>query len=363
MNLRMTLVLAWCLMHLEGMAQHMPWSRLAEDTVYYAREYFPERVSVAGTGPGQQWNLRFLKAPFAIRTRIMPIGDRDNKSFGFLQTGKETEAVLELLPQQALGIQQISDNPFCPNMRLTFTQQPAHRLFFMGVLGATDSYKGRLTATFAWPRDSNCRWRPDQLPDSCRITVTFHEDIVVDASGTLFLPTESARVLHQRVTRRLAYNIMTLDHGLWKDISTTVPGFRLYRQEERIRFVDAISGLLLAEAEMADNGHIESIRFKTHPLITRILSDEPGDPDILAYPNPSYGQVRFQLRDLTPGQYRLKIFNILGVPVREMEVPVDHPRETISLDLDDLQRGTYLYRLQDTGGRTLRTKKLVLIAT
>lgn len=363
MTLRSIPVFLWCLWFFPAGAQHMSWSRLSEDTVYYAREYFPEFVSVGGAGPGQVWDLRFLKAPFAIQTRITPIGDRDQKSFGFLQTGKETEAVLELLPQQALAIQQIRTNPFCPGMRLTFSQQPAQRLFFKGVLGATDAYKGRLVATFAWPRDLTCKWRPDKLPDSCRMTVTLHEDIVVDASGTLFLPTESASVLRQRVTRRLAYNFMTLDHGQWTDISTTVSGFRLYRQEERVRFVDAISGVLLAEAELDGEGLVESIRFKTHPLITRILAEEPVNPDILAYPNPSYGSVRFQLRDLSSGPYRLKIFNILGVAVREIEIPVDHPRETISVDLGDLQRGTYLYRLQEPGGRTLRTKKLVLIAT
>jgi hypothetical protein len=61
------------------------------------------------------------------------------------------------------------------------------------------------------------------------------------------------------------------------------------------------------------------------------------------------------------GKYQLKIFNILGVPVRQMEVDVDDPRETITLDLGELQRGTYLYRLQDAFGRTIKTKRVVLI--
>ena len=95
--------------------------------------------------------------------------------------------------------------------------------------------------------------------------------------------------------------------------------------------------------------------------MTRIISSEPNRPDIFAYPNPSFDVVRFQLSDLLYGKYKLKIFNILGVPVKEIDIDVDDPRETISLDLGDLQRGTYLYRLQDAFGRTVKTKRIVLI--
>jgi hypothetical protein len=64
---------------------------------------------------------------------------------------------------------------------------------------------------------------------------------------------------------------------------------------------------------------------------------------------------------LTFGKYKLRIFNILGTPLREMEVYVDDSRKTVTMDLGDLQRGTYLYRLQDSNGRTIKTKRVVLI--
>ena len=71
--------------------------------------------------------------------------------------------------------------------------------------------------------------------------------------------------------------------------------------------------------------------------------------------------MRFQLSELPFGKYKLKIFNILGTPIREMDVNVDDLRTTVTMDLGDLQRGTYLYRLQDSNGRTIKTKRVVLI--
>jgi Secretion system C-terminal sorting domain len=96
-------------------------------------------------------------------------------------------------------------------------------------------------------------------------------------------------------------------------------------------------------------------------MVTRVFTEEPNKPDIFAYPNPSYNVVRFQLSDLPSGTYKLKIFNILGVPVREVEAEVDGPRKTIAVDLGELQRGTYLFRLQDKTGHTIKTKRVVLI--
>ena len=95
--------------------------------------------------------------------------------------------------------------------------------------------------------------------------------------------------------------------------------------------------------------------------MTRSFVEEPNKPDIFAYPNPSYDVVRFQLSDLPNGKYQLKLFNILGVSVRDTFVEVDNRRKTIALDLSDLQRGTYLFRLQDAKGRTIKTKRVVLI--
>ncbi len=204
-------------------------------------------------------------------------------------------------------------------------------------------------------------WTPPQLPDSCRITITIAEESVVDAEGALYLPTEVSQVYRHKTETKRAIRIETKTGLIWKDVTTLVPGVRLIRTTSLLQYVSASSGLPLVKIELNENDEPFSVEFKTHPLVTRVFTEEPSKPDIFAYPNPSYDIVRFQLSDLANGKYKLKIFNILGVAMKEVDIQVDHHRQTIAVDLSEMQRGTYLFRLQDKAGRTIRTKRVVLI--
>lgn len=342
-------------------AQQMEWTRLAEDTIYYGNEYLPDHVTVSPPGPGQIWDFRSLRAPYAISRRVLVTGERDNIKYGQLLNGQQPEAILQLNGNTSQIIQVIESNPICPLRRLTFKLTPAKRPFFQSILGGSLSYKGKMQAVFSWPRDFNCRWAPAELPDSCRITYNITEDIVVDGEGTLYMPTEVNAVYRQKVNEKRTIKIETKRGSVWKDITAQVPGIPLIKYSEILRFVSSDSGILLADVELKDDILPTRVEFKTHPMMTRIISEEPTRPDIFAYPNPSFDVVRFQMSDLLYGKYKLKIFNILGVPVKEIQVEVDDPRKTITLDLSELQRGTYLYRLEDAFGRTIKTKRVVLI--
>ena len=184
---------------------------------------------------------------------------------------------------------------------------------------------------------------------------------MVDGQGSLYLPIEVQQVNRHKVSVKRAIRIETRTGMLWRDITTLVPGIRLITTESYIRFVSVTTGLQLVETELDDGDVPLSIEFKTHPMVTRVFTEEPTKADVFAYPNPSYDVVRFKLSDLNQGKYVLKIFNILGVLMKEIDIDVDNRRETIAVDLSELQRGTYLYRLQDKFGRTIRTKRIVLI--
>jgi hypothetical protein len=342
-------------------SQQMNWMELAEDTVYYANEYLPDDVMVTAPGPGQVWDFRSLRAPYAISRRIVMTGERNRVTYGNLINGKQTEAILQLSGNSAQVVQVIEENPICPNNRLVFSLSPAFKPFFNGELGDEYNYKGRMQSVFAWPRDMVCIWAPTQLPDSCRITYNITSETVVDGEGTLYLPTEVTLVYRQHIKEKRTVKIETKRAGFWYDVTSLVPVIKPISFKEILRFVDADSGLEWADIEVRDNLQPMRVEFKTYPLVTRIISDEPTRPDVFASPNPSFDIVRFQMNYLLYGKYKLKIFNILGVPVKEIELEVDDPKETISIDLGDLQRGTYLYRLQDGFGRTIRTKRIVLI--
>ena len=342
-------------------AQHMDWTELAEDTVYYANEYLPDDLMVTPPGPAQVWDFRSLRAPYAISRRIVVTGNKNKVTYANLVNGKQAEAVLQLSDDEASIVQIIEDNPLCSGGKLVYSMAPALKPFFNGEMGDEFTYRGRMQAVFAWPRDVVCLLRPAQLPDSCRITYTISLEIVVDGEGTLYLPTEVSTVYRQHIREKRTAKVETKRGNLWSDITSKVPSVKLVTYTELLRFVSTNSGLELVEIEVKDNLRPTRVEFKTYPLITRVFAEEPSRPDIFAYPNPSFDIVRFQMRDLLYGRYKLKIFNILGVQVKENEIEVDDSRETISIDLGDLHRGTYLFRVEDSFGRIIRTKRIVLI--
>lgn len=342
-------------------AQQMKWTELAEDTIYYANEYLPDDLMVTPPGPGQVWDFRSLRAPYALSRRIVPAGERDKFTFASLVNGKQTEAILQVTGNTSQMVQMVEDNPICPGHNLFYSLSPAFKPFFEGNMGDNYSYRGKMQATFGWPRDFNCLWKPFQLPDSCRVIYNITYDITVDAEGTLYLPTEVSQVHRQHIEETRTLRVETKKGNLWFDITSQIPSLNRVSYKEILRFVSVETGVEWADIEVKENLHPVRIEFKTYPLITRIFTEKPTRPDVFAYPNPTFDVVRFQMSDLLYGHYKLKIFNILGVPVKETEVVVDDPRKTISLDLGDLHRGTYLYRLQDSFGRTIRTKRIILI--
>ena len=342
-------------------AQPFCWMPVAEDTIFYAREYLPDRRMISPEGPAQQWDFRTLKAPYAIPRRVMVTNGRDDKKFASLINGTQTDAILQVDNRGVQILQVLDENPVCKGNRLTYTLTPAYKPLSIQVMGEQSNYRGKMVCVFAWPRNSACQWDPPQIPDSCRVTYTIAEDLVVDASGTLYLPTEVSDAVRQKITVKRAIRIEVKYGLLWRDVTSLVPGIRYLETYNVYRFVSPTSDLQLAEIQLDEDANPTSIEFKTHPLVTRIVSEEPGRPDIFAYPNPSYDVVRFQLCDLSKGKYKLRLFNILGVMVRETDIDVDDNRKTITMDLGDLQRGTYLYRLQDSSGRTIKTKRVILI--
>ena len=342
-------------------AQQMNWSRLTEDTLYYGMDYLPDQRLSTTPGPAQTWDFRSLKAPYSLSRRIIMSGEREGKTYANLVNGKQTDAIMAIDGKSTQMIQVIEDNPVCPGGRLTYSLTPAYKPFFSGVLGEHYTYRGKMVTTFAWPRNMTCNWTPPQLPDSCRITITIAEETAVDAEGTLYLPTEISQVYRQKVNVKRAIKIETRTGFLWRDVTTLIPGVRLITNTSLLRFVSSTSGLQLIEVELDDQQMPVRVEFKTHPMVTRVFTEEPDKPDIFAYPNPTYDIVRFQLSDLPYGKYKVKIFNILGVAVSEVETEVDQRRKAISVDLSEMQRGTYLFRLQDKSGRTIKTKRVVLI--
>src|SRR5690606_37498397 len=64
----------------------------------------------------------------------------------------------------------------------------------------------------------------------------------------------------------------------------------------------------------------KQVEYISQPWAGQVVQQVPRQPDIIVYPNPSFGNVRFDLYNLSPGSYELEIYNILGMKLRTEQI-------------------------------------------
>lgn len=81
--------------------------------------------------------------------------------------------------------------------------------------------------------------------------------------------------------------------------------------------------------------------------------------EITAYPNPTYGEITFTVKNHSSNRYRLEVYNIIGVKLLSKEF--SYGSDTLKTNLQNLSKGTYLYSIFDNEGNKLTTKRLVIV--
>jgi hypothetical protein len=117
----------------------------------------------------------------------------------------------------------------------------------------------------------------------------------------------------------------------------------------------------IAVATMSnDLSSIVSIRYKDLGITPTAEPTDDFAGGIQAFPNPAVEWVRFDCTNLVPGEYTLKIFNIIGKCVWKKNYTLSG-NASFKVDLDDFKKGTYIYSLVDKKGNAVGTKRLVVL--
>lgn len=83
-------------------------------------------------------------------------------------------------------------------------------------------------------------------------------------------------------------------------------------------------------------------------------------PDVIAYPNPTYGPINFEILGLSPQDLRLEVYNIIGKKIYEKSYSKRNGL-VIKEDLSFLSKGTYLYSIINAQGRKIKTKRVSIM--
>ncbi|MDG1434931.1 MAG: T9SS type A sorting domain-containing protein [Saprospiraceae bacterium] len=209
-------------------------------------------------------------------------------------------------------------------------------------------------------------------PDSIAIEVTTTRTETVDAWGKVILPVGTYDVLRVRrldITETSVQALVPTLPGfpaIWVDVTGFLGGispllggdttltYRYYNDESK-------EPIAIITADPITDAPTNAQYKSTDPNTVGIIKLYDQKPNIYAYPNPAIDQVRFDVINIPNGKYDLNIYNILGVKVWSNNYDFNNSVDTIQLDINNFKKGTYLYSLVNEKGKTLATRRLVIL--
>jgi len=206
------------------------------------------------------------------------------------------------------------------------------------------------------------------LVDSVRLTVETDNDDIVDAWGVLRLPEGDFDVLrmNRTITTNAVLEVNTALFG-WtvldesNPLSAALGDFLDLLGENTTKsyqFFGADDKEILANLTYDDEGELLTAIYKGD-LSTSTEEIDLRKAEVAAFPNPTFGDVTFELSNLPKGNYTVAVYNIIGKML--WSKPFDNNMNSMSVNLSNLRKGTYLYSVMDTNGRKISTKRLMII--
>lgn len=199
--------------------------------------------------------------------------------------------------------------------------------------------------------------------DSIRLIYQLNIQRTTDAFGILKLPAGVYDVVRERVIVNARPQLMVKHGHKWQPytMGDNLPEWARSFEERKDYLWARGYTEPIALVETDGKGFVSRIYYQAPRWSGKLINETPSQKDVFAYPNPSFGPVRFDFFNLPDDTYTLEIFNILGMKLMSRTVDL-REEKTIQLDLSSLKKGTYIYRLLDGDNNTIRSKRLVIIS-
>lgn len=341
------------------------------DTLYTAVDNLPNNIPVTTAGADQRWDFSGLQAPY-IRRTVVRSPDSGAGGEGFpdadllMDVGENLEAYYRKTEKELLLLGLFGYDPLDMGLdALARFRPPAvERRVPLRYL---DSNESSFNLSLLFAADDLPNALLDQLPitpDSLRIRIRTERFDVVDAWGRLIIPGGIYDVLREKRTETRQ---VRLDAKLgilpWQDITELVPNIEdlgsLKNTQHYYLSNETKEAIAIVTLDESDSRALR-VEYKANDLTTDVQSLSSLKPGVYAYPNPAIVNVRFEFSNLPAGNYTLTIYNILGMELWRENYFIDGNR-TEKVNISELRKGTYLYSLTDERGKTIMTKRLLVV--
>ncbi len=325
-------------------------------------------------GENLEWDLRSISKDQAIETIYSEASEGDAEAMfpdaDLLDKNSDQEIYYKSFNNKIVEIGRSGLDPVLNIINLTFNNE-GESVLRRAPMSFGDAYDDESNFMIAAPSSVI----PDtlfpglsNLIDSMRLTVETENDDFVDSWGTLRLPGADYEVL--RVKRTTSTNAI---------LSVKVPILGWSVLDENNPLTAALGDLadllglsitnsyqfygndnkeILANLTYDDEGTLLTAVYKGE-LTTAVNEIYFKDVGVKTYPNPTYGDVTFELTNLPKGDYTVVLYNIIGKKLWSDKF--DNNSGRLNADLSHLQKGTYLYSIVDGNGRKVTTKRLMII--
>ncbi len=341
------------------------------DTLVTVYDGVPTGVSIGSAGPNQSWSFSKLQGLMKKSIYASP-GEGKSKAFfpGADMLRKDngnrelyinaTNAKLEYMgfaEADLIGIDVATLTKFTP--ALEELQVP---------LNYQDKKTSNAKTVLVFGAESLPGYLLDSLPispDSVRLRIEIQRKDEIDAWGVLSIPGGDYEVLRKKRTEvRNTFIDAKISSLPWLDMTDAVDKDLAIIGKEistHYYFISEEEKEPIAILEVDPKTKIvQKVEYKANDVKSNINYVNKGRVDVFAYPNPAIEEVRFEFLNLPKGNYELSIYNILGVEVLKEEYKINTNR-TARVDLTEFRKGTYLYSLVNEKGKTITTKRLIIL--
>ncbi len=341
------------------------------DTLFLATDNLPSGIEISGPGPNQRWDFTTLQAPFGQHNFILPaeagrVAGTFPNAEAVSNPGAATEFYYNITNSKFELVGISGYDPLNLGVDLTVKVNPP-LLERRSPLRYGDERESEGAIAVSFPADALPGNILDQLPirpDSFRIRTFFKRENVVDAWGALTIPGGVYDVLREKRTETTEIRIESkLGFLPWVNITGLLPDLGGLPQDTIVNYYFFTNEIKEPIAILTTDNFTRRITravYKASDVISGLSDPPERRPGVYAFPNPAIVNVRFEFANLPAGEYRLTIYNILGVEVWNRRYFINGPR-TEKVDISSFRKGTYLYTITDEKGKTITTKRLIVI--
>ncbi len=341
------------------------------DTLFSHIDFLPGSIIITEGGANRRWDFSTLQSPFARQLEVLPAHFFEEHRYfpkanasailqenqlGFYKIGEQKITLMGYVGNDplSLGLNQIVyfDPP------LVEKRAP---------LRYHDGFQTESNLTYSFALEDLPKNEFEALPftpDSFRVSITIDRQDYVDAWGVLLIPGGIYDVLRERRQEAKTVRLEArIGRSPWQDVTDLLPGSDIVGSFYSVTYYyhsnSSQNPIAVAYLDGEEKKLLNVIykALRTTENVQMVGSVRPG---IYAYPNPAIVNVRFEFTNLQPGIYKLTIFNILGLEEWSKTYYVNGHR-TEKVNISGLRKGSYLYSLTDERGKTISTKRLIVI--